>query len=104
TSGSSGRPSSRSSAAERQDRHMTNRAKKRIALLLAILVLGVGGLFIFKSVREAQRTALIEKRRDSGVAARAAGDHLTVVNDLGFALIAAPDAGVEIDPELWLDW
>lgn len=82
---------------------MTKRAKKRLALLIGLVVLLVGGYVAQREFRRAQRQAMILEKKESGVAARARGDHHTAVNDLAFYL-QGTDAGVEIDPELWLEW
>lgn len=83
---------------------MTKRAKKRIALLLVVLVGGAGALYAAVQVRKAQRVRVAHEKLASGQAAAKAGDYRTAVNDIGYVLYQGENAGLKVDPELWLEW
>lgn len=65
---------------------MTTRAKKRIALLLTIIVVGAAGLYLASEHRQSTRIKAIEEAKDAGMAAHEAGDDVAAVQKLGFYL------------------
>ncbi len=83
---------------------MTNRAKKRLTLLLVVFaalgLLVAGGAVI----RAVQQQRITERALERGLAALESGDDRGVVRHLGVYLNRAENAGEEVDPELWINW
>ncbi|MEM1183416.1 MAG: tetratricopeptide repeat protein [Planctomycetota bacterium] len=63
---------------------MKPRTKKRVLLVVALGVVGVGALFIARTVREHQKAALVEAARVDGMTAYEAGDYEVAVDRLSY--------------------
>ncbi|MCZ6851080.1 MAG: hypothetical protein O7F17_05510, partial [Planctomycetota bacterium] len=63
---------------------LTRRGRRRLILLLAILLIGSAGVFVFKAIGHAQQNRLLAAARVSGLAAYDRGDYQATLDALKY--------------------
>lgn len=65
---------------------LTRRGKRRLVLLLAILLFGSAGVYVFKALGHAQQQRLLTEARVNGLAAYERGDYQATLDELKYCV------------------
>ena len=65
---------------------LTRRGKRRLILLLAVMLIGSAGVFVFRAIGHAQQSRLLVEARVSGLAAYDRGDYQATLDALKYCI------------------